>query len=164
MTAPAVGGSRASWGSRVDAETRMVHDRELSDRHYAWGQNCPAVDLDFLMCEFNRGIPVVLVDYKWQGAALGNTNGFTFKALSSLYNADGKPLPFFIVRYWPDTWAFKVLPVNAPAQHWLNTADWVPMTEKQWVGGLYRMRKIALSRGDEAAIARLNEIQPPGGD
>lgn len=162
MTAAAVGGERASWGSRVNAETRMAHDRELSERHYAWGQNCPAVDLDFLMCEFNRGIPVVLVDYKWQGATLGNTNGFTFKALSSLYNEHGEQLPFFIARYWPGTWAFKVLPVNEPAQGWLMTSEWVPMTERQWVTGLYKMRKVALGRGDTAAIARLNNVLPGG--
>jgi hypothetical protein len=158
-----VGGSKASWGSRVDADTRMRHDRELSERHYAWGQNCPAVDLDFLMCEFNRGIPVVLVDYKWQGAPLGNTNGFTFKALSGLYNEHGDQLPFFVARYWPDVWAFKVLPMNAPAQAWLQADTWVPMTEKEWVTGLYRMRKVALNKGDCASIARLNTELPPDG-
>ena len=161
MTVAPVGGRSASWGSRVNADARMAHDRELSERHYAWGQNCPAVDLDFLMCEFNRGIPIVLVDYKWQGAPLGNTNGFTFKALSGLYNEQGDHLPFFIARYWPGTWAFKVLPVNEPAQERLSTAGWVPMTERQWVSGLYRMRQIALSRGDLATVARLNDTMPP---
>ena len=160
MTAT-IGGHKASWGSRLNAEVRMAHDRELSERHYAWGQNCPAVDLDFLMCEFNRGIPVVLVDYKWQGAQLGTTNGFTFKALSSLYNEHGEQLPFFIARYWPDTWAFKVLAVNEPAQEFAMTRDWVAMTERQWVLGLYRLRKVALTRGDQAAVDKLNNSMPP---
>jgi hypothetical protein len=161
MTAPAIGGHAASWGSRVNADVRMAHDRELSDRHYKWGQNCPAVDLDFLMCEFNRGIPVVLVDYKWHGAHLGNTNGFTFKALSSLYNEHGELLPFFIARYWPENWAFRVLPVNKPAQDFASTSDWMPMTERQWVLGLYRLRKIVLSRADQAAVDKLKDTYPP---
>jgi hypothetical protein len=161
VSVTSLGGRAASWGTRVNSDVRMAHDRELSERHYKWGQNCPAVDLDFLMCEFNRGIPVVLVDYKWQGAPLGNTNGFTFRALASLYNEHGDQLPFFIARYWPETWAFKVLPVNEPAQVWLATDQWVPMTETQWVLGLYKMRKIALNRGDEAAVGRLNNTPPP---
>lgn len=39
-------------------------DMELSGRHRIWGFNCPAVDLDFLMVEYNLGIAIAVVEYK----------------------------------------------------------------------------------------------------
>lgn len=143
----------------------MTHERtgwrdaELSSRHRQWGQECPAVDLDFLMCEFNHGLPVALVDYKHWQASLHNTNGRTFDALSGFYNADGENLPFFMVRYWPGVWAFKVVPQNLSAVKAVK-GESTMMTEQQFVRLLYRLRKSVLTAGDQRCIERLNDSLP----
>ena len=48
----------------VRQERTNWRDQELSARHRTWGFNCPAVDLDFLMVEYNIGKPVGLIEYK----------------------------------------------------------------------------------------------------
>jgi hypothetical protein len=135
-------------------------DQALSDRHRTWGQECPAVDLDFLMCEFNRGVPVTLIDYKRYTANLAYTNGRTTDALSGFYNARGEQLPFFMTRYWPDIWAFEVWPKNLAAVAVLKKESAL-MTEQEFVRFLYWLRKTTLTVGDERHIARCNDLLPP---
>lgn len=137
-------------------------DLEISQRHRAWGMNCPAVDLDFVLLEFNHGVPVAVVDYKHCAKAdpLEGLNEWAVKAMSALYNEDGENLPFFVARYWPDTWSFKVLAMNDAARKWLP-GTWVPMTEQQWVNGLHRLRRLTLTLGDQRQIARLSQELPP---
>jgi hypothetical protein len=124
--------------------------------------NCPAVDLDFVLLEFNHGAPVAVVDYKHCAKVnpLDDLNEWAIAAMAALYNERGEHLPFFVARYWPDTWAFKVLAMNDPAREWLRES-WVPMTEQAWVTLLHRIRSEALTLGDQKQIARLNRKLPP---
>jgi hypothetical protein len=165
-----LGGASISRHNRADAETRMRYDRQLSARHMKWGDNCPAVDLDFLLCEFNHGIPVVIVDYKFWNADLTKTNDSTYQTLGEFYDKHGHQLPFIIARYWPDTWAFKVLPVNSAAQDWYYDrydashdagGDWLALSEREYVESLYALRGDALTQGDQEYIKRLNTTPPP---
>ena len=133
-------------------------DQEISARHRAWGFNCPAVDLDFLMVEYNLGYPVAVVEYKSHHARLSNLKHPTYRALGELYDRDGKQLPLFIVRYWPTTWAFRVLALNDSAQQWLQPDTWVDMSEREFVTGLYRLRQLTI---EHQVIARLYEERPP---
>lgn len=147
----------------------MRYDRMLSERHYEWGQDCPAIDLDFMLIEFNHGVPVAVVDYKYHAADISRTNQRAYEAISRLHNEDGRQIKFFIAKYWPETWAFRVLPVNESAKTWaFNHSDrwegWCDFTEQGYVRVLYKLRKDALSRGDEMYIARLNTVPPPAGD
>jgi hypothetical protein len=138
-------------------------DQEISKRHRRWGFNCPAVDLDFMLLEFNHGVPVAVVDYKHHAKTepLDGLDGNAVKALGGLYDERGENLPFFVTRYWPDSWAFKVLPMNDRACTWLTQGSWIGMTEQQWVTGLYKMRKLALGIRDIKYIERLNTSMPP---
>lgn len=138
-------------------------DGEISKRHRAWGFNCPATDLDFMLLEFNHGVPVAVVDYKHHAKAdpLVDLHENAVQALSSLYDERGENLPFFVARYWPGTWAFKALGMNGRARSWLPPGRWTAMTEQQWVTGLYRMRKSALDARDQAYISRLHTELPP---
>lgn len=133
-------------------------DKELSQRHRRWGFNCPGVDLDFLMLEYNLAIPVAVVDYKHHKSTENDFNGPNFRALGDLYDRHGKQLPLLIARYWPDVWAFEVLPLNASAEVWLPQCDWVPMTERQFVSGLYKMRDLTIH---EYVLRNLNDELPP---
>lgn len=154
-------------GNRLSVEDRTRMAMRLSDRHHEWGQDCPAVDLDFVMCEYNHGISVAIVEYKHHLADLGRSSDMNYRAMSELYLNDGRQIPLFVARYWPDTWAFRTCAFNESAAEWARglgfgwDGDWRPMTEQQFVRMLYRLRKDALTAGDERTIARLNTVGPP---
>lgn len=152
-------------GNRLSVEQRTEMAMRLSDRHHAWGQDCPAVDLDFMMCEYNHGISVALVDYKHFCADIYRSNDTNYNAMSELYLKDGRQVPLFIARYWPESWAFKTKAVNDAAITWANgfgwDGNWRDQTEQQFVRMLYRLRKDALTAGDERTIERLNTLKPP---
>ena len=133
-------------------------DAELSERHGHWGFNCPAVDLDFVMMEYNYGKPCALVEYKHTNARVVNATHPTYRALIAL--ADGYrdgPLPCFVARYDPTDWSFVVTPLNQAAKdHYLHSAG-ETLTEQQFVCSLHFLRKSVLTKEDKAAIAELND-------
>jgi hypothetical protein len=154
----------------MDADALMRANMQLSDRHREWGDDCPMVDLDFLMCEYNHGIPVAIVDYKFHGAEITQTSVRTYETLSGFYDEDHHQVPFFIARYWPDVWAFKVKPINEAASAFFErvkpgllaaSGAWVSMTEQQFVWLLYRLRKDALDIRDQRYLERLHQVIPP---
>jgi hypothetical protein len=134
----------------------------ISARHREWGYNCPAVDLDFVVAEYNYGKPVALVEYKDIRHNPANTSSQTYSALKALADGySGGPLPFLIAVYDPDGWWFKVHPVNESARdHYRHCAEQA-ITEQRFVRSLYLLRKRVLDANDEAAIARLNTSLPP---
>lgn len=132
-------------------------DQELSERHGHWGFNCPAVDLDFVMMEYNYGKPSALVEYKHVKAKEPDTNHATYRALIDLADGYKKgPLPCFIAFYNPDGWQFKIIPLNDIAK--TKCADvaneWI--SEQRFVKGLHRLRKKTLTIEDQRAIDQLN--------
>lgn len=132
-------------------------DQELSLRHREWGFNCPAVDLDFVMLEYNHGKPAALVEYKHYCAQVPDTKHATYRALVSL--ADGYqdgPLPCFIAIYNPDDWSFRVLPLNEPAKQHYDHCQGERLPEQRFVKSLHLLRMSVLTAEDEAAISKLN--------
>ena len=107
-----------------------------------WGFNCPAVDLDFLMVEYNLGKQVGVIEYKHARARMPDIRHPTYRALCEL--ADLAALPFMLAFYFPPQWAFRVHPINGVARQ--NFTDGGLLTERQYVMALYRMRRITLSR------------------
>lgn len=132
-------------------------DAELSKRHGAWGFNCPAVDLDFVMMEYNHGKPCALVEYKHIRAKQVDTNHATYRALIALADgySDG-PLPCFIARYNPSNWSFIVTPLNEVARSHYAHCIGKTLSERRFVRSLHLLRKSILSQEDEAAIDQLN--------
>lgn len=132
-------------------------DEEISHRHGLWGFNCPAVDLDFVMLEYNHGKPCALVEYKHIRAKPPILYHPTYKALVAL--ADGYrdgPLPCFVATYNPEDWSFRVLPLNAKARmHFAHCVGQV-LTEQRFVKGLHLLRKQVLLAQDVEAISQLN--------
>ncbi len=128
-------------------------DEEISGRHRDWGFNCPAVDLDFLMVEYNLGLPCALVEYKHSRAAKPMIQHPTYRALRDLadgYRTGG--LPFVVVRYWPHNWAMRCWPVNECAKRFFPT-DFRVLSEREYVEILYSVRS---RRVDTEVIAKLN--------
>lgn len=138
----------------VRPERSGWRDARISARHRQWGFNCPAVDLDFLMVEYNVGRPVGLIEYKHFSAKPPVLQHATYRALSALANVSS--LPFLVAFYWPESWSFRVIPVNEFAhQHY---SDWEPLTERQFVTRLYKLRRLKLT---ETISDGLNDEPPP---
>lgn len=123
-------------------------DEAISQRHRAWGVNCPAVDLDLVLVEFNLGLPVALVEYKHSTTPEPNLLHPSYRALRVL--AERASLPFFVAHYWPKFWAFRVHPVNKlAAEHF---TDGVQLSEREFVRRLYRLRRLALADALEGTL------------
>jgi len=148
---------------QVKKERTGWRDKELSERHRDWGYNCPTVDLDFVVVEYNHGKPVAIVEYKHYKALRQNLDHPTYRALCALANGYKEgPLPCLIARYWPDCWAFKITPLNHAAQaHYKHLKDNEILTECRFVRSLYLLRKDVLSKEDESDIKKLNNEIPP---
>lgn len=129
-------------------------DAELSARHRIWGVDCPAVDLDFLMVEYNAGLPAAILEYKHFKAQEVQQLHPTYRALTAL--ADKAELPFLIVRYWPGIWAFRVQPINELARKIYG--DGMDLTEHRFVASLYHIRGLVIK---EQVLKRLNTEYPP---
>jgi len=140
----------------VSPERSGWRDESISQRHRAWGFNCPCVDMDFLVVEYNCGKPVALIEYKLHSARPVDPRHPTYTALRYLADkhSDGA-LPFMIARYWPDIWAMRVLPMNDAAAQWFAPRETV--SELEFVKRLYEMRRLTLDRN---VISTLNDILP----
>ena len=77
-------------------EQHFKRDAWLSQRHRLWGYNVPAMDIDFLMVEYDKCVPKALIDYKHEHAAIDLTN-VGARTLCKL--GDMAHIPAFIVRY-----------------------------------------------------------------
>lgn len=117
-------------------------DTTLSGRHRTlWGWDCPMVDLDWWVIEYESGRVTLIVDYKSWGANWPPVEDANATALGGLRDDQGKPVPLMFVRYHRDPWMFVVRAGNAVARQWFPdfTEGWV-MTERTYVRWLYRAR------------------------
>jgi len=106
-------------------EQHFQRDSWLSQRHRTWGFNVPAMDIDFLMIEYDACTPVALIDYKHENATI-NLNSASAKTLGKLGNMAS--IPAYIVVYGHDHYEKNAL-WSAPAQdatHWFTV---VPLNE-----------------------------------
>ena len=136
-------------------------DEKLSERHGFWGFNCPAVDLDFLMLEYNHGKPCALIEYKERHCRAVNTDHASYRALKDF--ADGymhRPLPCFVAMYDREKWWFTVTPLNDAARDHYAHCIGEHLTEQRFVRSLHLLRKSVLDAADELAIDQLNNDIP----
>lgn len=130
-------------------------DADFSDRHHkVYGYDCPAVDVDFLLCEYDRGQPYGLVDYKYAHRQEPNRTHPNFKALENLGDR-AKIATFIAVYHRPQFW-FRIWPVNS--RSWaIFRKDNLILTEREYVERLYFLRNRELP-GEVAA--KLNDWKP----
>ena len=108
----------------------------LSERHRKWGWDCPAVDLDFLFLEYDKGQPVALVEYKHQNAAPQYASHPTYQAMINL--GTRASVPVFAARYQDNFEKWVIVPLNEIAKKSLPNR--ISMNEREWVTFLYRLR------------------------
>ncbi len=111
-------------------------DLALSERHRRWGWDCPAVDLDFLFLEYDRGNPIALIEYKHENAPPQYASHPTYQALINLGTRAG--IPVFAARYKGDFSEWTLVPLNDVAKQHHPTR--MTMTEKAFVTFLYKLR------------------------
>jgi len=145
---------------QVKAERTGWRDLDFSKRHKEWGWDCPAVDVDFLMVEYDAGEPKALVEYKHERAALVAVGDKSRKALEKLASRGG--VPAFGVRYYshaqPDgsiLWGpFRIVAINDLGMKALGERGPVTMSEFDYVTLLYRLRGRSLPQ-DVAPLLRV---------
>ena len=120
----------------VKKERSGWRDLELSQRHRKWGWDCPAVDLDFLFLEYDRGKAVAIVEYKNEHAKPQYASHPTYQAMIDLGNRAG--IPVFACRYKDDFSEWSVVPLNPVAFQKLPSRT--IMSERAWVTFLYKLR------------------------
>ena len=121
----------------VAKERTGWRDLGLSERHRLWGWNCPAVDLDFLFLEYDRGKAAAIIEYKHEQAKWPvDARHPTYQAMVDL--GDRAQLPVFAVRYKADFSRYRAVPLNGLARDWLP--ETTAMLECQWVSLLYKIR------------------------
>lgn len=121
----------------MSPERTHWRDMALSSRHRTWGWDCPAVDIDFLLVEYNHGHPMALVEYKHQLAKKADVTHPSYRALIELANR--AELPLFVVSYELDQGRFTPQALNPLAINLLPQTQ--TMQEKEYVDFLYALRK-----------------------
>lgn len=130
-------------------------DEAISARHRRWGYNVPAVDLDFPLIEYDRGVCKAIIDYKhikahpMNGRTLDTTHtphiSPSFRALAGLGNRGPRgehiPIGFYVVYYdidntelWNGTFHIYQLRNNK----WESSQD---INERTYVGWLHYVRR-----------------------
>lgn len=120
----------------VAPERTGWRDEKISLRHRQWGFDCPGVDIDFLMVEYDKAKVAGLVEYKNEWAAPQYSSHPSYKALIDL--ADRAGVPFLACRYGSDFSWWKVVPMNSRAKKLLREP--AELSERGFVDLLYRMR------------------------
>lgn len=132
----------------------------ISQRHRRWGFDCPAVDLDFVMAEYNHGKPVAIIEYKERHAGMPNLTHATYLALKNLADGRSTPIPFIVAFYDPVDWWFRIVPVNEYARKSCKEIAGIAISEARFVRGLYRWRKKVLTDQDERILTSLSAVVP----
>ena len=133
-------------------EQHFKRDAWLSGRHRVWGSNVPAMDLDFILAEYDKCVPVALIDYKHEHGTI-NLESANNRTLTALGDMAG--IPSFFVRYghsnqdgwWGDIkedskpW-FQILPLNmyAHGKDMPTEDNNTKITELVFVTWLYSIR------------------------
>jgi len=111
-------------------------DAGLSARHRSWGWDCPAVDIDFLLVEYDLGKPIALIEYKNEHATPQQKTHPSFNALIELGNRAS--IPVFACRYKDDFSNFRVIPLNDFSKEYVPKR--ITLTELEYVNLLYKLR------------------------
>lgn len=122
--------------SQVREERTGWRDEGISRRHRRWGWDCPAVDLDFLLLEYDRGKASAIVEYKNEHAQPQYVSHPTYQAMIDLGNKAN--IPVIACRYSDDYSEWKVVPLNDKAKEFIPKR--ATLSENEWVKLLYIIR------------------------
>lgn len=121
---------------QVKQERTGWRDGHLSERHRKWGLGVPAVDIDFLLIEYDKGRPSALIEYKSEFAPAQFPSHPSYLALSQV--GERAALPVFAVRYAQDFSWWKVTSLNLVAKKMFPQR--LDLDERAFVTWLYHIR------------------------
>ena len=130
-------------------ERHFKRDAWISARHRTWGYNCPAMDLDFVLVEYDNAAPAALIDYRHENGTI-DLESIGARVLTNLGDMAG--IPAYIVQYgftsycndllWAepagDPW-FRIHALNIDAHAHMPDDDY-DGSENAYVAWLYRLR------------------------
>jgi hypothetical protein len=147
-------------------EQHFKRDAWLSGRHRLWGRDVPAMDLDFILAEYDRCVPIALIDYKHERATI-NLESANTRTLIALGDMAG--IPAYIVRYghtnqdgfWGDIaedsvpW-FQIIPLNlyAHGTDMPSNDNNTKLSELVFVTWLYELRGRKIPQDIVATITK----------
>lgn len=132
-------------------------DEALSLRHREYGQNLPAVDIDFMLIEYDHEEPKALVEYKNEHTPPINVSKSpSIIAMAKLANSAS--IPAFLVRYADDFSWWRVLGLNDHAASYLTTNPQL-MDEVEWVSILYAVRGLQMPEAEKNRIYALPPVR-----
>ena len=120
----------------VKQERTHWRDEGISQRHRQWGWDCPAVDIDFLMLEYDTGEAKAIIEYKNEHAKTQYTTHPSYRAVINLGNKAG--IPVIACRYSDDYEKYKAVALNERAKKYLPERK--EFDEEGWVRLLYEIR------------------------
>lgn len=122
----------------VRKERTGWRDEELSRRHREWGFDCPAVDIDFVLLEFDNREPVALIEYKHEKAAPIFIDRLPSGILALSRLGTRADIPSFLVRYASDFSWYRVIAINKLGE--VHIEKRTEMTENEYISFLYKLR------------------------
>ena len=120
----------------VRKERTYWRDERISALHRVWGWDCPAIDIDWLVIEYDYSEPKGVIEYKEEHAEPQYPSHPSYKALARL--GDKADLPVYAVRYAHDFTKWRVIPLNTKAKN--ITPQRVSYTHAGYVEFLYKLR------------------------
>ena len=116
-------------------------DAVISDWHRSLGHDYPAVNIDFLLLEYDGGRAKALIEYKHENCGVIQSTHPTYRALRELCALRTVELPFFIAKYSHDCTQFQLRPMNIAGWQLLSTPVSKKLSESEFVGFLNKVRK-----------------------
>lgn len=139
----------------VSVERNGYRDEWISSIHRKWGWNCPAIDVDMIMIEYDDGEPVAIIEYKHINASQQSMSERALRPLRRL--SERAQLPFFLVVYNDSDITFCITPRNRMAVEMRISGT---MSERDYVDALYRMRGRDLNNDPEFDASSLCGFSP----
>ena len=122
----------------VKQDTTQIRDTiKLGILHRMFGQDCPAIDLDFVLVEFDHERPVALIEYKHcSGKPIQTDQNIGVSVLRNL--GDMAKLPAFICRYDLVNGRFKLAAINDLGLRFMPEIK--ELSTEEYVNFLYVLR------------------------
>lgn len=117
----------------VRKERSGWRDEAMSELHRQWGWDVPAVDIDFLLLEYDLGRPRAMIEYKHERAKSLPLDHMSYKAMTAFNDKAGTPL--FYVRYGHNFDWWMIMGVNALARKMYPHCE--HLTQRRFVELLY---------------------------
>ncbi len=143
----------------VKQENLGWRDESISRRHRLYGYNLPCVDIDFMVIEYLRNMPVAIIDYKHERAII-DANNLSSGVQAQVNLANMAKLPAFVVQYEENFKWFWIIPLNSFAKdivHKVTTYDDLEVNEERYIKFLHYLRGVKMTDQEWSEIkAKLN--------